>query len=135
MMIDRLRKAQRLRALQLARERLAEWACATLESEAARIEDQRTELLEVLDRGTLPVAIAPNVVMRHLRSLAERHAALVDQKREGAERWRQERAQLRTVEQIVEVRLTEVGRAEEAAQLAAALEVEVERWRNRQRQG
>jgi hypothetical protein len=134
-MIDRLRKAERLRAIQIARDRLAEWTCAALESETARVQDRRIEMIEVLERETWTVAIAPNFVMRHLQSLAERHAALVAEKNAADERWRQERARLRMVERIVETRQTEAAHGEEAGQLAEAGEAEAERGRIRQRQG
>jgi hypothetical protein len=134
-MRDRLRKAQRLLAIQRAHDRLTEWTCAALESEAARLQERRLELFEVLDHDTLPVAIAPNFIMRHLQILAERHAALVAEKEGTAERWRQERARLRAVEQIVEMRQTEVARADDATQLNEAIQAEVDRRSVRQGQG
>jgi hypothetical protein len=131
-MSERLRKAQRLLAVQTALDRLAEWSLADCERREAELQDRRLELVRFIDSEVPTAGAFPAMMMRHLQQLAERHAALLAEKDAHAERRRGERARLRAAERIVAAQASEAGKHAAKGELAEVIEAMVGRIRQRQ---
>ncbi len=132
---DRLRKARRVRDVQVALERLASWSLMDLEREILRLDEQRADLDRFLGGETALGGTFSVTMMRRLQGLAETRAALSAERTLSAERRREERLRLRCAELIVDALDREARRIDGCRELERVVEASQRSARVRPEQG
>ena len=121
-MKDRLRKINRIVAVQKQLHQLAEWKLVSLRREEDALEGSRREILRFIDEGTPLSRLFSDAVSRRLKSLSEEKAKLHALQLLQEQSALQEHQRMKRAERMASALSGEVKRVKEKDALAETIE-------------